>query len=168
MSFLARRTLLATIALCALVPLPAVADPLPPPEGEVLLTVSGAGSGDSVPLDLALLQSLPQTTYETETIWTVGTQTFTGVTLKALMERLDGTGKGLRAHAINNYAIDIPWADVADGSALIAHHRNGATMSVREKGPLWLVYPYDSDARFRQETYHARSIWQLDRIDVLP
>ena len=97
-----------------------------------------------------------------------GTQTFTGVTLKALMERLDGTGKGLRAHAINNYAIDIPWADVADGSALIAHHRNGATMSVREKGPLWLVYPSDSDARVRQETYHARSIWQLDRIDVLP
>ena len=40
-------------------------------------------------------------------------------------------------------------------------------MSVREKGPIWVIYPYDHDADYRTDTIFSRSIWQLDRIDVL-
>ena len=50
--------------------------------------------------------------------------------------------------------------------ALLAFERNGKPMSVREKGPLWIVYPYDSDAKFQSEVYYSRSIWQLDRLAV--
>jgi len=39
-------------------------------------------------------------------------------------------------------------------------------MSAREKGPVWLVYNYDSDPAFRTETVYSRSVWQLDRITI--
>jgi hypothetical protein len=50
---------------------------------------------------------------------------------------------------------------------MIAFRMNGAPMSVRDKGPLWIVYPYDSDPRFQTEIIYSRSIWQLDRLEVL-
>jgi hypothetical protein len=44
---------------------------------------------------------------------------------------------------------------------------NGAEMSIRDKGPLWIVYPYDASDDFRSEVVYSRSIWQLDRIEVI-
>jgi hypothetical protein len=38
-------------------------------------------------------------------------------------------------------------------------------MSMRNKGPLWLVYPYDSNVALQTEAVYARSIWQLVRIE---
>jgi hypothetical protein len=53
-----------------------------------------------------------------------------------------------------------------EDAALIAYAMDGKEMSVRYKGPLWIVYPYDSNANYRTEITYARSVWQLDRIDV--
>ncbi|RYH00603.1 oxidoreductase, partial [Salipiger sp. IMCC34102] len=39
-------------------------------------------------------------------------------------------------------------------------------MQVRDKGPLWIVYPYDDTPEYRSEVIYSRSIWQLDRIEV--
>lgn len=142
------------------------------PKGRVLLTVSGeigvTNEGDTARFDLDMLNTLESHSFETATIWTEGEQVFTGVTLKALLQRLKVSEGTIYARAINDYAVTIPFEDATDGSALIAYKRNGETMSVRDKGPLWIVYPYDSDPRFRAESYHARSIWQLDRIEILP
>ena len=46
--------------------------------------------------------------------------------------------------------------------------RNGGRMSVRDKGPLWIVYPFDSSEEYQAELIYSRSIWQLVRIEVLP
>jgi hypothetical protein len=146
------------------------AETLAPATGDVLLTVSGAitrsNSGDTATFDLALLESLPQITLETETIWTTGAQTFEGVRLKDVLDAAGVSAGTLKAFAINDYAVEIPFEDAEDGSAIIAYRRNGDLMSVREKGPLWVIYPFDQDARFRSEVYYSRSIWQLDRISV--
>ncbi|WP_296762669.1 hypothetical protein [Sediminimonas sp.] len=39
-------------------------------------------------------------------------------------------------------------------------------MTLRDKGPVWLLYPFDSAPRFRTELHYARSVWQLDRIEI--
>ena len=44
---------------------------------------------------------------------------------------------------------------------------NGDVMLVRNKGPLWVVYPYDENPEYRSEVIYSRSIWQLDRIEVI-
>jgi hypothetical protein len=46
--------------------------------------------------------------------------------------------------------------------------RNGASMTVRDKGPLWIIYPYDARRDYRTEIHYSRSVWQLEQIDVRP
>lgn len=159
---------------CALilnVPFPALAEDISIPTGPVLLTVSGeinvVNQPDAALFDLAMLQSLPRRTITTTTIWTDGIQVFEGFPLQALVEKLGIEGGILRMLAKNDYAIEFPVHEIGAEAPVIAYFRNGAEMSVRDKGPLWLVYPYDSSLDYQTEVVFNRSIWQLDRIVVL-
>ena len=157
---------------------PAVAN-LPPmqPTGPILLTVTGAtaradatgaDAAGTVRFDAAMLAALPRTSFATSTIWTEGVQTFSGVELRSLVDYLGITGGTLKIIAINNYSVQIPVSELVAGGALLADQRDGKPMSLRDKGPLWVVYPYDSGQEFRNEVVYSRSVWQVDRIEVLP
>ena len=135
----------------------------PAQTGHTLLTVTLPDGGD-VTLDRAMLDSLPQTAIETSTIWTEGVQQFSGVALTGLIDALGAEGRVAVLTAANGYEIRIPLDQPSIGGAVLAHLRNGREMSLRDKGPLWLVYPYDSDAAYRTEVVYANSIWQLDHI----
>lgn len=186
-----RRTILSTLAALALaaslgaglVPGSARAEsavtdlsqPLPAPTGDVLLTVSGeVGRGNAkdsagktvAKFDREMLAALPAAKIETTTLWTEGKQTFVGVPMQDLLAAVKATGTSLSATAINDYAVAIPVEDWSKGGPVLAYERNGAPMSLREKGPLWVIYPFDSGAEFRTEVIYSRSIWQLDRIVV--
>jgi hypothetical protein len=151
--------------------MPVWADDLGAAKGEILLTVSGAiettNADGMAQFDLEMLEALDATVIDTSTIWTDGTQFFQGVSLNVLVDRLGIHGDTLRATAINDYAVEIPVSDAVEGGPIIAYKLNGDTLSVREKGPLWIVYPYDSDSVYRSEVIYSRSIWQLDRIVAL-
>ena len=160
--------------LCAGLATPLAAqilDDLPVPAGEVVLTISGAisitNNEDTAVFDLAMLQAMPVTTFVTTTVWTDGPQEFSGLELADLAAALGIEEGTLRATAINDYAVDIPVSDAVEGGPILAYSQNGAIMSVRNKGPLWIVYPYDSNAAYKSEVIYSQSIWQLDRIEVL-
>lgn len=147
------------------------ADDVPTPNRDVILTVTGAvqslDEAQKLEFDLDALSALGFETVETTTIWTDGVQTFEGVSLKTLMDTLgleDGT---LLATAINDYTVEVPVSDAVENGPIIAVRLNGETMSVRDKGPLWIIYPYDSSPDYRTEVIYSRSIWQLDRIEVV-
>jgi len=50
---------------------------------------------------------------------------------------------------------------------IVAYQLNGAPMSRRNKGPLWIVYPFDQNVDYQNETTYSRSIWQLAHIVVI-
>jgi|TARA_R110000850_G_scaffold54279_8_gene129412 hypothetical protein len=158
-------------AVLALGAMPLFAQDLAVPQGDVILTVSGQIESTNIDgtaqFDLQMLQDLDGTEFQTSTIWTEGTHIFQGVSLKVLVERLGITGESLLATAINDYAVDIPLTDAVEGGPMVAYKIDGETMSVRDKGPLWLVYPYDDKADYRSEVIYSRSIWQLDRIEAV-
>ncbi|WP_253913107.1 molybdopterin-dependent oxidoreductase [Pseudoruegeria sp. HB172150] len=165
-SFLTR----AALAMLPMLPMAAVADELAAPEGHVILTITGAiaetNDGDAAVFDLSMLEALEAVTFETSTIWTEGIQSFTGVPLATLMEAVGAEGDVLNATAINDYSVEIPREDWVEDGPIVAYLNNGETMSVRDKGPLWVVYPYDSSSDYQTELIYSRSIWQLDRIVV--
>jgi hypothetical protein len=142
------------------------------PTGPVLLTASGAitqsNTDGGVALDLAMLQAIGADEVTTTTIWTEGELTFTGVWLSDLAAALGASGQTVRATAINDYQVEIPASDAVPGGAFVAYLMNGAPMSVRDKGPLWIVYPFDDNPDYQSEVVYARSIWQLDRIEFTP
>lgn len=160
----------AAAIVALLLPQPLLAADLPDPEGEVVLTISGeiahTNAGETAQFDMAMLEAMEPVTFETETIWTEGVQSFTGVPLVRLMEAVGADADSLSATAINDYAVQIPRDDWVEGGPIIAFLQNGEPMSVRDKGPLWVVYPYDEVADYQSEVTYSRSIWQLDRITV--
>ncbi|MDA9207305.1 molybdopterin-dependent oxidoreductase [Octadecabacter sp.] len=135
-----------------------------------LLTVTGsfdAADDGALVLDREALLEFPATTFETSTIWTEGVHTFTGVSLAYLAADLGVEGGQFLATAINDYTVEIPFKDAVEGGPIIAYLMDGEEMSVRDKGPLWVIYPYDSDAEYRSEVIYSRSIWQLDRLEIV-
>ena len=143
---------------------------MPQPKSEIILTASGeigaSNVGETAVFDLEMIKALGAISIETTTIWTDGVQTFVGVPLAALLEALAAEGTVLKATAVNDYAIEIPLDDPTSKAALIAYENNGAVMTLRDKGPLWIVYPYDEAPQFQTEVVYSRSIWQLDRIEI--
>lgn len=150
----------------------AAACPVNPPSGPVLLTVtwpqSEGPAREPVQFDRAALEAFEQDSFTTTTIWTSGPQTFAGVRLTKLLECLDVDDGLLTLSAQNEYLIEIETKTVRPDGALVAMSLNGQAMTTRNKGPLWVVYPYDADPAFQTETYFAQSIWQLDHIEVTP
>ena len=138
--------------------------------GDIVLTVSGKvaapNMGDAWTFDMQALQGLPSERFETATIWTEGAQSFEGVSLEALLDHVGASGETIRATALNDYSVAIPVSDAVTGGPIVAYKRDGAEMSVRDKGPLWIIYPFDDNHAYRSEEYYSRSIWQLDRIEI--
>jgi hypothetical protein len=69
--------------------------------------------------------------------------------------------------ALNDYVIEMPLSDVKDDGPLLAYLMDGKTMSLRDKGPIWMVFPYDQNPDYRTEETYSRSIWQLLQIDFV-
>ncbi|MCP1199071.1 molybdopterin-dependent oxidoreductase [Notoacmeibacter sp. MSK16QG-6] len=148
----------------------AIASEIGTPEGEPVLTVSGqigqANQNGKAVFDKDMLEALPTKSFRTSTIWTEGSHTFTGVALNDFLKAVGADGKTINAIALNDYAVEIPVSDAIDNGPIIAYQMDGKAMSVRDKGPLWIVYPYDANADYRTEMIYSRSIWQLNRIEI--
>jgi hypothetical protein len=161
-----------TVAACVglLAVQSAGADPLAAPEGKPILIISGAISEKNTPdaaqFDRDMLEKLGMTTIETNTPWYKGPMTFEGVPLDKLMTEVGATGSHVVAYALNDYSTDIPIEDFAKHHPILALKRNGEYMPVRDKGPLFVIYPYDSDPELKSQIYYNRSAWQVARLVV--
>jgi hypothetical protein len=164
---LPRSAVLSTL-LCLPLPAPAEETSLPMPQGDPVLVITGevgrTNEGDQAVLDLPMLEAMPATEFSTTTLWTNGRVAFTGVELATLVQELEITGERLEAKALNDYRVNIPLEEAVEGGPMIAYKMNGDYMHRRDKGPLWIVYPYDRSVEYRTESVYSRSIWQLDRL----
>lgn len=143
---------------------------LPRPAEPVILTVSGrigvTNRDGTAEFDRPMLEGLGMTGFETTTPWYDGPVRFDGVRMDRLMEAVGANGETILAYALNDYSTEIPVGDFARHNVLLALKRNGLYMPVRDKGPLFIVYPYDSDPQLRHQRFYSRSAWQLVRIVV--
>jgi len=143
--------------LLALLPLGAQAE-------QVLLRLTGPAG--SLALTRADLDALPQQDFDTTTIWTEGVRHFSGPALADVVALVGLTGLPLRLSAANDYAVDFAAADLGPTAPIIATRIDGAAFSARQKGPLWLIYPFDAEDEYRTEAIYARAIWQLVAIEA--
>lgn len=148
----------------------AAADDLPRPAGPVILTVTGQitrTNGDGVAeFDQAMLDSLAQRTTTATTPWLDGTHRFSGPTGAAILDAVGATGKTLQVIALNDYSADVPTQDMRDFDVIFASAIDDTLLSVRDKGPLFLIYPFDEKPELFNEVYFGRSVWQITRINV--
>lgn len=149
---------------------PLAAAEMPAPQGEVVLTVTGdlanTNADGAAQFDLAMLDALPQRTTTVTTPWYTGEQTFTGVVVQDLLDALGAKGTTATVVALNDYSADIPVEDFAKMPVILATRINGETLSVRDKGPLFVVYPFDLDPELYNEVTFSRSVWQVNALKV--
>ncbi|WP_442039982.1 molybdopterin-dependent oxidoreductase [Microvirga sp. 2MCAF35] len=140
------------------------------PKERPILTISGkidvTNRDGTAQFDRAMLEDLGLVTIETTTPWYEGKVKFEGVLLDKLMKQVGAKGERVSVIALNDYATEIPIADFAKYNVILAIKRDGEYMPVRDKGPLFIVYPYDSNPELKSQTYFARSAWQVAKIEV--
>ena len=150
----------------------AAGDAIPTPTGRKVLAVSGnissANVGASAVFDMATLESICVVQFTTETAWSEDPITFDGVLLSAVLDVIGASAGAttLKVTALNDYAIEVPIADARAWPTILALKADGEYMSVRDKGPLWLVYPRHMNSQFGNDKYNARWIWQIATIEV--
>jgi hypothetical protein len=113
-----------------------------------------------------MLETLGTESFTTTTPWYNGPVTFEGVRMSRLLDRVGAMGTTLTVTALNDYTSDIPIEDFRTYPVILAMKRDGAYMPVRDKGPLFIVYPYDSDPALKHQRYYSRSAWQVARMVV--
>lgn len=134
-----------------------------PAQAEVLLTIE-SGDGQSVSYSREDLEAMPRVSFKTTTVWTSGEKEFSGVPLKSLLTKAGITEGTVKAVAVNDYVVEIPVDVLEDEAPIVADLIDGQAFSRRDNGPLWIIYPFDSDVSYRTEENYSRSVWQLVRL----
>jgi hypothetical protein len=140
------------------------------PTGGVVLTVNGKigvkNTASAAVFDDALLDALPQHSFVATTPWAKDPATFTGPLLKDLLQALKAQGTHLKALALNDYKIDIPLDDAFKYDVILARKVDGHALTVREKGPIFVMYPFERFPELKTKTYYSRCVWQLKSLNV--
>ncbi|MDT4840621.1 hypothetical protein FQZ97_744490 [compost metagenome] len=140
------------------------------PKERAILTISGKiaekNAGDKARFDMKMIEALPQHSFTTRTPWFDKPVKFTGPLLADVLAAVKASGSTISAVAINDYKISIPVDDTTKYKLVVARLLDDKAIPVREKGPLFVVYNFDSAAELRTSTYYERSIWQLKALEV--
>lgn len=143
---------------------------LPGPHDKVILTVTGAigrtNAPDRAEFDLATLEGLGLRELTTWTPWTNGEKEFEGVLARHLMSSLDARGSEVIGTALNDYRIGIPIEDFQSYDVLLATRMYGEPLGIRDKGPIWVVYPWSDNPELNDRVTRRKSVWQLNHLHV--
>lgn len=135
-----------------------------------ILTLVNAADSHETAFTLGELEAQEQHTIQTTTSWTEGVQTFEGPLVRDVLAKVAENGDAkadiVRAVALNDYAVEIPIGDFDRYPVILALRHNGKPMSVRDKGPIWIVYPRDAFPELMSAEHNAKWIWQLARIEL--
>ena len=141
------------------------------PTGRVILTVTGAISNTNTAnktaeFDRQMLMDLDVITQQTGTPWTEGVDSYKGPLLRSLLTVVGAKSDTLFVQALNDYRALVPVQDSYDYDLILAMEMNGEPMGIRDKGPLFLLYPFKESPELNNEVIHNRSVWQIKAINV--
>ena len=124
-----------------------------------------------VALSMAHLQDLPQKRIHTRlpaNFQLAGKHAWQGPPVSAVLQRygmLDP--RGVYAKSISGYGVLLPYRDLIDYEPILAWQRNGRPMTVRNNGPLLVIYPFDDHPALGEDVrYLQRTVWQVQSLTV--
>ena len=147
----------------------ALAQPKPDaPAEKVILTITGqiADKTGHAVFDRSKLEALGLVAFETATPWYATRVKFEGVSMAALLRAVGASGEMLSVTALNDYKTEIPIEDFEKFGTILALKRDGNYLPVSDKGPLFIVYPFDQYPELKAQKFYSRSAWQVARMEV--
>ena len=113
----------------------------------------------SLPIDF--FKKLPQHSSITKTHWYKKPVQFTGPLLRDVLAAVNVNGRVIHAVALDDHQASIPFSDAEKFDVILAHTMDGETLTPKNKGPLFVVYPLGSKPELQVVRFDERSIWQL-------
>ena len=92
--------------------------------------------------------------------------TVSGPYLRDLLNEAHLSGAQVTVRALDNYEMAVPAEDYTKYDVILATEINGVKISVRQKGPAWVVYPTVDHPETQSDVYQSRSVWQVKEIVV--
>lgn len=164
------RFLISFLCLLGMVASASAQGELARPQGPVILTVSGAigvtNAPDKAEFDREMLLELGQETLRTTTPWTDGVITFEGVPVARVLDKVGASGSQVRAVAVNDYAVELELAELRRYPVILAMSQDGKPLTLRDRGPLWIVYPRDDHPELMDAINNSKWIWQLRELEI--
>lgn len=129
-------------------------------------------TGAVIEIDEDRIKAMPWAEYSTHTAFTAGKQEFRGPLMRDLLasvgiSRAHLEGRSIKLTALNDFSIQFPVNDAWKYDVMIAREMNGKPLRLRDKGPLWLVYPRDLFTELQRAAVDERWVWQLQEIAIL-
>ncbi len=142
--------------------LPVAAEP-----GPVILTVvNSVAESKRYQFTLQDLQSLESHTFTLTHDWSDSPHRYTGPLLSAVLEKAGMKGTTVKLRALNEYFIEIQRPFIEKYQPILAWQEDGLTLSIRNKGPLWLMTPLHQYPELNEPANVSKLIWQLSTIEV--
>ncbi|KAG0189165.1 hypothetical protein DFQ28_003786 [Apophysomyces sp. BC1034] len=112
------------------------------------------------------LLSMPRAQFTTATNWTPSSQ-FSGVLLSHVLSKVGAKGTTLRVSAYDGYvSYAIPISDAKQYGVLLAYRMNGKKLTLKDYGPLFLVYPRDKfPDELNRSDVAGRFVWQVKSLE---
>lgn len=172
-SFLASAVLAVSVLIPSTLLAPlgeAFAGELPQPTGRVVLTVKGNianTNGEQVArLDRAMIESLGVKSFTTSTPWTDNPNHFEGPLMRDLLTYVGAGSDTFQLVAHDDYEVKISGVDFDGYPVILALKMDGRYMSLRHKGPLWMIFPWDDYPELHRMVNSSLSVWQIKEMVV--
>jgi len=142
---------------------------LPPSASQrIILTVTGP-TGTLQTFTHAQVEALGTYRLTTKTFWPDDDGTYEGVMLADVLKqaKLDTQAK-VQVTALDGYSVAIPSEDWTRWQVLLATRRDGRPLTVRNKGPLRLIFPMALDTKLAVRSMGGHWAWMIKSIGIAP
>jgi hypothetical protein len=143
---------------------------LPAPRERVILEITGkianTNAGNRAQFDLPMLEKLGISQRKTATAWTEGQPVFEGVLMRNLLNQVGASGEKVTVVALNDYKVDVPMSDFMNFPVILAYRMDGQALRVKDKGPLWIIYPADEFPELNNKQTQNKWVWQVKEIQI--
>lgn len=126
---------------------------------------SGCNAEDLL-LSIEQLLELPQQEFSTLHTWTDVKETFRGPLLEDVINLVCKGVVSVELKALNDYSITVDFEGVRQYKPIVAHSINGQRLTIRDKGPLWVMVDYET-YNLDEKNLESLMVWQLSDIVIL-
>ncbi|WP_421593240.1 hypothetical protein [Shinella sp. M27] len=129
-------------------------------------TIRSADGSKTVEITAEAIEKAGSVTFKTTLPGTDGEELHEvrGPLMQSLLEQAGLEAEEYTAVALDNYEIDVPAEDFKTHGAIAAVEVDGKPLTVRDKGPAWIVYPRSDNPDLTDPIYESRSVWQLKEL----
>ena len=132
---------------------------------ETLLTLRNlrlSGAHGSILFDRAGLEEMPWQTVETGNPFVDHVATFRGPSAFGVASQIGHAGaRQVRLIAANDYFTEVELSELDRFDAILAMEMNGRPLTLRDYGPIWVMYPLDLYSELQDSVYNSRLVTQL-------